>query len=186
MGLLDLFRRKTDREKYDAASRELEHRGEILDRAGLRLDQRDDYGGPYSNRGFDSDFGMDTDLDKFDRAKANYNRAKKRLDKLYDKSHSKAIKLNKQYDILVSKLGKDAEEVYKFEKDKLGMHKNKESKLVTITSIIGLVGGIFFLSPNLTGNVIGNLTQPSSDVIGTVLLVIGLIGGFFWFRSRRR
>ncbi len=30
MGLLDLFRRKTPREKHDATSRELEHRGEIL------------------------------------------------------------------------------------------------------------------------------------------------------------
>ncbi len=158
---------------------------QILDRAGLRLNQRDDYGGPYSNRGFDSYFGMDTDLDKLDRAKANYNRAKKRLDKIYDKSHSKAIKLNKQYDILVSKLGKDAEEVYKFEKDKLGMHKTKEGGLVgATTSIIGLSAGIFFLSSNITGNVIGNLTQTSSNIIGVILFVVGIVGAFFYFRRR--
>ncbi|MBI2046844.1 hypothetical protein HYT26_01620 [Candidatus Pacearchaeota archaeon] len=52
-------------------------------------------------------------------------------------------------------------------------------------AIIGILGGIFFLSPNLTGNVIGNMTNSTSSIIGVTLLIIGLIGSFFLFRGRR-
>ncbi len=52
-------------------------------------------------------------------------------------------------------------------------------------AIIGLIGGLFFLSSNLTGNIIG-LNQSSSSWIGAVLLVVGLVGSFFWFRNRKR
>ncbi|MDP3026730.1 MAG: hypothetical protein Q8N63_03405 [Nanoarchaeota archaeon] len=63
--------------------------------------------------------------------------------------------------------------------------KDNNLETAAITSIIGIVGGIFFLSPNLTGNVIGNITNPTSNIIGVTLLIVGLIGSFFWFRSRR-
>ena len=52
------------------------------------------------------------------------------------------------------------------------------------TCTICLIGGAFFLSSNITGNVIANLTNQTSSFIGAGLLVIGLISGSIWLRSR--
>lgn len=54
-----------------------------------------------------------------------------------------------------------------------------------VASIIGLVGAILFFSPNFTGNAIGNMTNSTSNILGTVFILVALVGGFFWFRSRR-
>lgn len=53
------------------------------------------------------------------------------------------------------------------------------------TAIIGLLGGLFFFSSNITGNAVG-LNQSSSNIFGAILLVIGLIGSFFWFRNKNK
>lgn len=53
-----------------------------------------------------------------------------------------------------------------------------------LIAVIGLIVGIFFLSSNITGNVIGN--QTISNWVGIVLLVVGLIAGFFWLKSKRK
>lgn len=52
-------------------------------------------------------------------------------------------------------------------------------------AIIGLLGGIFFFSSNLTGNAIG-LNQSTGNIFGAILLVIGLVGSFFWFRNKNK
>lgn len=51
--------------------------------------------------------------------------------------------------------------------------------------IISLMFGLFFLSPNLTGNVVGNLNKSSSNWISGILFLIGLIGIFFYFKKRK-
>jgi hypothetical protein len=51
-------------------------------------------------------------------------------------------------------------------------------------SIIGLLGGLFFLSSNLTGNVIGNMTNSTSNWIGGVLFLVGIIGAFIYFKNK--
>ena len=53
-----------------------------------------------------------------------------------------------------------------------------------VTSLVGILAGLFFLSPTLTGKVIANSTTPTTSVIGVCLLVIGLLIGFFIFRKR--
>jgi hypothetical protein len=60
----------------------------------------------------------------------------------------------------------------------------KKRRTATV-AIISLIGGLFFLSTNITGNVIGNMTNSTSNIIGAVLLIIGLVGGFFWMRSKK-
>lgn len=57
-------------------------------------------------------------------------------------------------------------------------------KTVGFSSIILIVGSIFFLSFNLTGNVIGSINQTSSNWIGGVLFLIGLVGAFAYFRKK--
>ncbi len=70
---------------------------------------------------------------------------------------------------------------------------NEKSKLVKATStdfifpvitIVGVLGGLFFLSSNLTGNAIGNITGQTSTFIGIALLVAALIAGFFLIRKK--
>ncbi len=50
--------------------------------------------------------------------------------------------------------------------------------------IIGILAGTFFLSPNVTGNVVGNMTNSTSNILGVFLIIIGLIGGYFSFKKR--
>lgn len=69
--------------------------------------------------------------------------------------------------------------------------RNKESlgglEIATATTaIIGVIGGFFFLSTGITGNVIGNLNSTSSNIIGGALFFVGLVGAFFYFKKSKR
>jgi len=55
-----------------------------------------------------------------------------------------------------------------------------------IIALIGLIGGLFFLSSNITGNAIGNTTNSTSTILGAILIIIGLVGSFFWLKNRKR
>jgi hypothetical protein len=52
-----------------------------------------------------------------------------------------------------------------------------------VISILSLVGGLLFLSGNFTGNVVGNLTNSSGNLVGVCLIVVGLIAGAFCLRK---
>lgn len=56
----------------------------------------------------------------------------------------------------------------------------KEAAIVML-----VLGGLIFLSSNMTGNVIGGLNQTSSNWVGAVLLAVGLVAGFFWMKGRK-
>lgn len=68
---------------------------------------------------------------------------------------------------------------YRFKKKLSGLEKTSG-----IVSILSSIGGLFFLSSNITGNVISSLNTSTSNIIGAVLLLIGLVGAFFWFKNR--
>jgi hypothetical protein len=59
---------------------------------------------------------------------------------------------------------------------------NLEKSLVVL-SIGSILAGIFFLSPNLTGNVVGNLAENSTNIFGGVLFILGTIGLFFTLKK---
>ncbi|MDD5192249.1 MAG: hypothetical protein PHH54_05930 [Candidatus Nanoarchaeia archaeon] len=56
---------------------------------------------------------------------------------------------------------------------------------VFVTSIFSFILALFFLSSNLTGDVISSLNQTSSNVIGLCLLLLGLVGAFMYFRKKK-
>ena len=60
------------------------------------------------------------------------------------------------------------------------------TKLFLFSGILGVIVGLLFLSSNITGNVIGNLTNSTSSVIGVILLCVGLVTGFFYFRDKKK
>ena len=71
-------------------------------------------------------------------------------------------------------------------KDAFRVHniKSLESSVAKVASIIGVIGGIIFLSPNLTGNVIAEINANSSSLLGAILLGIGLVGTVFWIKKK--
>lgn len=62
--------------------------------------------------------------------------------------------------------------------------KSLEKAVASIAMVIGGIVGLFFLSNNLTGNVISNLSKTTSNVIGAIFLLGGITGAFFWFRKK--
>ncbi len=53
-------------------------------------------------------------------------------------------------------------------------------KALRTTSITSILASIIFLTPNLTGNVISNLTITSSNLVGACLFCAGLVAGLLW------
>jgi hypothetical protein len=50
--------------------------------------------------------------------------------------------------------------------------------------IVGFLGAIFFLSSNITGFAVSNMTSNSSNIAGVVFLLVGLVGAFFYVRRK--
>ena len=59
-------------------------------------------------------------------------------------------------------------------------------KLTPVIATLGLLSGIFFLSSNITGNAIADMTTKTTSFLGAGLLIVGLVAGFFWLKGRKR
>jgi len=83
-------------------------------------------------------------------------------------------------------LRKAIEALKKAKKEKRGRQDQGGLEQTTrgVTAILGVLGGLFFLSSNITGNAIANVSQNSSNILGVVLLVVGLVVGFFWVKKK--
>jgi hypothetical protein len=69
------------------------------------------------------------------------------------------------------------------------LRKNRLEKTMMVAPIIaiaGILGGIFFLSSNITGNAIADMTTKTTSFLGAGLLIVGLVAGFFWLKGRRK
>jgi LPXTG-motif cell wall-anchored protein len=55
-----------------------------------------------------------------------------------------------------------------------------------VIAVVGMAFGLYFLSPGVTGNVVGDLETHVSNIFGIAMLVIALIAGYFWVRKRRK
>ena len=74
-----------------------------------------------------------TSADTLKKLEKNIKNAEKVLENIFDKDRNEAIKLNKEYESLMEEISKsgDLPKLYKFETDKLGMHKEIEGVLNT-------------------------------------------------------
>ena len=66
-----------------------------------------------------------------------------------------------------------------------GTGKRLERSLFSAASIMSLLGSLFFISFNLTGNVSG-ISERDSSLMGIILFVSGLIFTFIFFRNKKR
>ncbi len=117
-------------------------------------------------------FAIRTSEDEGDMPLANsiYRRANKQLKRFKNKNHR-----YQESEVL----GIEAEL-----HDPSKSRKSLETTISATAAIIGILGGLFFLSSNITGNVIGNLTNSTSNWIGAELFIFGLISAFTYFRKR--
>lgn len=58
-------------------------------------------------------------------------------------------------------------------------------RISAIIAIVGLIGGLFFLSTNLTGYAVSGLTQVATNIIGGSLFIVGILGSYFWAKNRK-
>lgn len=94
---------------------------------------------------------------------------------------------------IVEKLRKLASEEYrqlpKSERDTFRLQRETDLSArlgIFVLTFVGLVGAGFFLSSNITGNVIGSLSSSSTNILGIIFLVLALVGGFFWVRGKKK
>ena len=57
-----------------------------------------------------------------------------------------------------------------------------EQTIEATVAIVGILGGLFLLSPVLTGNAINSLNNTFSNVGGSIVLILGIIAGFLALR----
>ena len=65
------------------------------------------------------------------------------------------------------------------------MKRSIEQKVYSVTTILGILGSIFFLLPNMTGNAIANINFQNSSILGTTFLIIALVSAFFWIKNKK-
>ena len=64
------------------------------------------------------------------------------------------------------------------------LRKRRSGLESAVTAILGFGLGLFFLSPNITGNVVGNASMGVSNWVGALLFGVGIIGAWSWVRNR--
>jgi len=121
---------------------------------------------------------LDRDIDIYD-IERGHNEFKSGLN-LLAKKYNLKIKYLPEENFAISSFLDEGKFV---DKDNL---ERKLKKIYPLIATLGFLCGLFFLSTNITGNAIANLTNKTTSFLGTGLLIIGLIVGFFWLRGRNR
>tara|TARA_Y100000310_G_C20582132_1_gene763558 strand:- start:59 stop:1243 length:1185 start_codon:yes stop_codon:yes gene_type:complete len=62
---------------------------------------------------------------------------------------------------------------------------NLESRVLGTIALVGIGAGVLFLSPILTGNVVGNPNTFTNQWFGVALIVLGLLAGFSLIKKRK-
>ncbi len=80
-------------------------------------------------------------------------------------------------EILIEKLPYEGRKKSEIEKkvDSLISDKSLEKKILFSISLGGFILGLFFISSNLTGNVIGNLNSSSKNIIGILIFFVSFL-----------
>ena len=60
--------------------------------------------------------------------------------------------------------------------------KKKGVRVLLMAFLVLFVIGLFFLTPNMTGNAIGGLDNVGSNILGVVFIVLGVLGYYFVFK----
>lgn len=150
--------------EMEEAAKEFEVAGEHKRAAGLLLELKEKYG--QGSGSFDRSLYRNLKKSgQYEKLKELQNEGKLNLEP----------SLNKQHDSYLTKIDEGLKR----------KHTGLE-KIAVTASITGILGGLFFLSTNITGNAIADLTTKTTSFLGAGLLIVGLVAGFFWLRNRKR
>lgn len=105
---------------------------------------------------------------------SSYNYAKKHIDLL--------DKIKKEYHLQERILPTKGYAAYKGEFYK----PNNLEKMAEAAVFVMFFAGLFFLSSNVTGNVIANLNKITMNILGIILFALGIVGLFFYSRRRKQ
>jgi len=83
----------------------------------------------------------------------------------------------------ISEAASELLEEIETERGKRGRKSHLEATTAA-AAIIGFLGAIFFLSFNITGNAIGNLTNSTSNIISVIFLLVGIVGAILYFKNK--
>ena len=98
-------------------------------------------------------------------------------------------KFPRDMSFIVGNIIRPNKEDYEAHKKKLKQPDDYDSQSrynLLIIAVIGLFVGILFLSSNLTGFAISNLTNKTSSMIGTGFFILGIVGSYFYLQNFER
>lgn len=96
--------------------------------------------------------------------------------------HPEQRKRAQEYVKELKKIGREAGEELRLE----SVSGKGLERTLGIILISGFLFSALFLSSNITGNTIGNLTSLTSNIIGAVLICVSLMVGLYYLKSKRR
>jgi hypothetical protein len=78
------------------------------------------------------------------------------------------------------------EELQRNEQTIRKIKKDLEGRIEAMVGIPAIILSLFFLSSNITGNAIADITNSTTSFfVGLGLLIVGLVAGFLWFKARK-
>lgn len=120
-----------------------------------------------------------------DRWRDAFYAASNKRDKIYPQFRDySAEKLQEMAEKAEKNASNSIKNSQRLEKVRTGTWRGLSGKATATAALVGLIGGSFFYSTKITGNVVGMSTQTSS-LIGVGLLIVGIIAGFAWVKNKK-
>lgn len=131
---------------------------------------------------------LSTHLFGFASPSQDYHEMKEWIDNTWDKNDTTEYDLertSKKYHLKYRMFKGGHLKVENDQEQEAQKKKSLEQRVSGATAILGIASSLFFLSSNVTGNAIGNLSKSSESWLGIILFVIGLIGAVGYFKSKK-
>jgi len=172
--------KKVSEEEFEKKVKELAKQGLTSEKIGEKLRKEGgsaaEIGEAYVKAGYLREEARD-----FINAKTDYRNAK-----IYGFPYDEKMqgKIDEKMNALIlEQRSKNAFDIFK-EKEKQRKGKNLGSRLSAVVSMLALSISLFFVTSNLTGNVIAGLNQNNSRFIGICFFICGLIFAFIYSKKK--
>jgi hypothetical protein len=70
--------------------------------------------------------------------------------------------------------------------EKVAETETQEKAPAAALAIVGILGGIYTLSPNLTGNAVSDMGLTTTNIFGVIILILGFVGLYLLFRKKKK
>jgi hypothetical protein len=70
--------------------------------------------------------------------------------------------------------------------EKVAEVEDTEKAPAAALAIVGILGGLYTLSPNLTGNAVSDMGLTTTNIFGVIILILGFVGLYLLFRKKKK